>query len=69
MDTELLTVDEVARYLRIPRTTVYDLAQRRRLPAFKVGRHWRFKRVRLEAWLEQQDTMDKRADGRGHSPV
>jgi PTS system nitrogen regulatory IIA component len=55
MSNDILTAQEVARYLRIPRTTVYDLAQQRKLPAFKVGRHWRFKRVKLEAWVEQQD--------------
>lgn len=63
MKNQLLTAQEVARYLRIPKTTVYDLAQRHRLPGFKIGRHWRFKRVRLEAWLEQQDVDTSHREG------
>ena len=55
MDHEILTAADVAKFLRIPKTTVYDLAQRGRLPAFKVGRHWRFRKTRIEQWLERQE--------------
>jgi len=47
----VMTVDEVAVYLRIPRASVYKLAQQGKIPCQKVGRHWRFHRMALEEWL------------------
>ena len=48
---EVMTVDEVAAYLRIPRGSVYKLAQRGKIPCQKVGRHWRFRREAVDKWL------------------
>ncbi|MEJ2261800.1 MAG: helix-turn-helix domain-containing protein [Anaerolineales bacterium] len=48
---EILTVDEAAELLRIPRSTVYKLAQLGKIPAQKVGRHWRFHRDTLVDWI------------------
>jgi excisionase family DNA binding protein len=48
----VMTVDEVAEYLRIPRASVYKLAQRGRIPCQKVGRHWRFRREAIDQWLD-----------------
>ena len=48
---EILTVDEAADLLRIPRSTVYKLAQLGKIPAQKVGRHWRFHRDTLIDWI------------------
>ena len=45
---EIMTIEEVAGYLRIPVSTVYRLAQQGRIPANKVGRQWRFSRRALE---------------------
>ena len=47
----VMTIAEVAEYLRIPRGTVYKLAQRGKIPCPKVGRHWRFRREAVEKWL------------------
>jgi excisionase family DNA binding protein len=55
MSTEqppVMTVDEVAEYLRIPRASVYKLAQKGRIPCQKVGRHWRFRREAVDSWLD-----------------
>lgn len=49
----LLNVQEVADFLRINTATVYGWAQSGQLPAIKVGRSWRFRRVDLEAWLDR----------------
>ncbi|MFV2044524.1 MAG: helix-turn-helix domain-containing protein [Anaerolineales bacterium] len=46
-----MNVTEVAEYLRIPKSSVYKLAQDGRIPCQKVGRHWRFHRTALEKWL------------------
>lgn len=50
---EVLTIPDVAVYLRLPVSTVYRLAQRGDLPGHKVGRHWRFHRKTLEDWFRQ----------------
>lgn len=54
MQDEILTLSEVAQLLKVAEKTVYSMAQKGQLPAFKVGGQWRFKRVDLDAWIEQQ---------------
>jgi excisionase family DNA binding protein len=53
---EILSVREVARYLKLPVSTVYRLAERRKLPGHKVGRQWRFHKVVLDDWFRQHAT-------------
>ena len=55
---DVMTVDEVSSYLRIPKSTLYKLAQEGKLPCQKVGRHWRFRKEALDRWLEQGRTED-----------
>jgi excisionase family DNA binding protein len=50
---EILTIREVARYLKLPVSTVYRLAERRKLPGHKVGRQWRFHKFVLDDWFRQ----------------
>lgn len=50
---DILTVPEVAHLLRVPKSTVYKLARLGQLPASKIGKHWRFVRRDLEAWMHQ----------------
>lgn len=50
----ILTIAEVAELLKVAEKTVYSLAQRREIPAFKVGGQWRFSKVALDSWIEQQ---------------
>ncbi len=52
-----LTVEEVAKRFNVNPTTVYRLAQRGRLPGFKVGNQWRFREVRLEEWVENHEQV------------
>jgi excisionase family DNA binding protein len=54
MSSRLLTVDELSAYLKIPKPTVYYLAQTGRIPASKVGRHWRFDEEEIKKWLKEQ---------------
>ncbi len=53
LDEPLLTADQVAALLAVPRSSVYEYARRRhgQLPSIVVGRHRRFYRSDLEAWL------------------
>lgn len=62
MDTEFLTVEEVAEYLRLPLSTVYKLVQDKRLPGFKVGKHWRFRRETFELWIKTQEHNSEKGD-------
>ena len=48
----LMSLPEVARYLGMAERTIYDWAQSGRLPAFKLGATWRFRRSEIDAWLE-----------------
>jgi excisionase family DNA binding protein len=54
MPDEILTLPEVALLLKVAEKTVYTMAQKAELPAFKVRGQWRFKRDDLERWIEQQ---------------
>jgi len=56
---ELMDVKEAAQYLKINYMTVYKLAQKKKLPAFKIGGNWRFKKEILDEWLKQQATSQK----------
>ncbi|MGQ0812628.1 MAG: helix-turn-helix domain-containing protein [Nitrospiraceae bacterium] len=51
---ELLTVVETCRYLKITPRTLYRYIQSHRLPAFKLGKEWRFVRSDLEEWIRQR---------------
>lgn len=48
---EILTIEEVATYLKAGRRTVYRLAANGQIPAFKLGGTWRFQRAELERWI------------------
>ncbi|NVK30196.1 MAG: helix-turn-helix domain-containing protein [Gammaproteobacteria bacterium] len=60
MDDEILTVKEVADYLKLAEKTAYRLAAEGRLPGFKVGGSWRFKKDDLQQWIEQQKAAEQR---------
>lgn len=49
----VLTIGELSDYLRIPRSTLYKLAQEGEIPGQKVGRRWRFLREAVDRWLEE----------------
>jgi excisionase family DNA binding protein len=50
-DGEILTLDEVAEYLKAGKRTLYRLTQNGQIPAFKLGGSWRFRRVELDRWI------------------
>ena len=54
LDHQLLTVEEVAELLRLPVSTIYELARTGRLPHLKIGRALRFSRSDLEAHLAER---------------
>jgi excisionase family DNA binding protein len=53
----VLTIDELSGYLKIPKSTLYKLAQEGKLPGQKVGRQWRFHRRAVDDWLTNAAAM------------
>jgi excisionase family DNA binding protein len=51
---EILTVRELAEYLKIAEKTAYRFASEGKVPGFKVGSAWRFKKAEIDAWIKRQ---------------
>lgn len=62
---EILTIKQVAGYLQVTDRTIYRLAATNRIPAFKVGGSWRFRRVDLDQWIASHTTKTGAADNEG----
>ncbi|MCX5724471.1 MAG: helix-turn-helix domain-containing protein [Nitrospirae bacterium] len=56
-DSEILTVMDVALFLRVPKSTVYKLARNGKLPASKIGKHWRFLRRDIHQWMHSRSSQ------------
>lgn len=56
--SNVMTVKEVAEYLRVNQRTVYRLAVDRKMPGFKVGANWRFKRSDIDVWIAEQSGVE-----------
>ena len=50
-DDEIMTLEEVAAYLKLKPQTIYSWAQEKKIPAAKFGKEWRFKRSVLDEWF------------------
>jgi excisionase family DNA binding protein len=61
-----MTVEELSDYLRIPRSTLYKLAQEGKVPCKKVGRHWRFRREAVDRWLEEGGAPEMKTEEAAH---
>jgi len=59
MSGEVLTIREVASLLKLTEKTIYSMAQRGELPAFKMRGQWRIRRVALDEWLDEQTRRAK----------
>jgi excisionase family DNA binding protein len=53
MSDQIMTLKEVAEYLKLAEKTAYRLAAEGKLPGFKVGGSWRFKKSDIEHWIEE----------------
>ncbi|MCZ0814243.1 helix-turn-helix domain-containing protein [Roseovarius sp. EGI FJ00037] len=56
MDSDILTLREVAAYLKIKEKTAYRLAAEGKIPGFKVGGSWRFRQRDIESWIKTQSS-------------
>ncbi len=51
LDTGVLTVHDVAVYLRLSEAKVYRMAREGRVPAFRLGKSWRFRKDLIDEWI------------------
>ena len=62
MSDQIMTVKDVAVYLKLNERTVYRMATAAKIPAFKIGTSWRFKKEELDAWIEKQHNQGTTRD-------
>lgn len=53
----VMTLEEVSKYLRLSKSTVYRMANEGRIPVSKIGRRWRFRKDVIDGWLSEQEKM------------
>ena len=54
MEDKLLTVEDLAEYLQVSAKTVYRMLRRGRLPCYRVGNQWRFRKEAIDKWLDHE---------------
>ena len=52
---DIMTIREVAEFLRLTEKTAYRFALEGKIPGFKVGGAWRFRKSKIEQWIQQQE--------------
>ena len=57
---EIMTIGELATYLKLSKSTLYKLAQEGRLPGQKIGKHWRYRREVIDLWIKSGRTEPER---------
>jgi len=57
-ENDILTLEEVASYLRLTPQTIYKWAQEKRIPGAKLGKEWRFRKSIIDRWLDDQILRD-----------
>lgn len=61
--TDILTIREVAEYLKLNEKTTYRLAAEGKIPGFKVGGAWRFRKAEIDRWIAAQEKTNIKNDG------
>jgi excisionase family DNA binding protein len=62
-ESDILTITEVAEYLKVAERTIYRLAAAKKIPAFKVGGTWRFSRAEIDLWIKRQMSEAQSSSG------
>ncbi len=60
---EVINIDQLSLYLRVPKSTLYKLAAEGKIPSHKVGRHWRFRLASIDRWLDQPGSALPQQEG------
>lgn len=70
MSEDILTLQEVAKYLKVDERTVYRMVKSKQLPAFKVRNQWRFKKDGMDKWIEANNiNADDTANNKVEVPI
>ena len=56
---EILTLKQVADFLKVTERTIYRLAAAKKIPAFRVGGTWRFSKAEINQWIQRQSEVGK----------
>ncbi|MBT7745001.1 MAG: helix-turn-helix domain-containing protein [Alphaproteobacteria bacterium] len=59
METDIMTIKEVAEYLKVKEKTAYKLVADGKIPGFKVGGSWRFRKGEIDSWIKQQSDQNQ----------
>jgi len=60
---DVLNIEELSAYLRIPKSTLYKLVREGKIPSQKIGRHWRFRKEAIDRWLEETRSNIPHSEG------
>jgi excisionase family DNA binding protein len=52
----LMTIDELAGYLKVTRRTIYEWLKSNKIPAIKLVGQWRFRKEKIDAWIQRQES-------------
>ncbi len=58
MNTDIMTAEEAAKYLKVSKQFIVKLAKEKKLPATKIGRSWRFSKSSLDLWINKRLKID-----------
>jgi len=61
---EVMNIRQASQYLGVSPDTLYKYVSEERIPAFKLGNRWRFKKTLLDAWMEQQSSSETNGNGK-----
>ncbi|HEV2348685.1 MAG TPA: helix-turn-helix domain-containing protein [Terriglobia bacterium] len=67
---EVMDIREASQYLGVSRETLYKYVYEDRIPAFKLGNRWKFKKTVLDRWMERQSTRnEERGERKGRADI
>jgi len=55
----LMTIKEVADYLRLSKVTVYKMTRQGKIPALKIGKQWRYNKSEIDSWVKQKSNSNR----------
>jgi excisionase family DNA binding protein len=61
----VMTIDEVAKYLRLHKSTIYRMVRGSQIPASKIGNQWRFRKDVIDSWLSTKEIPDPVNNNKG----
>jgi len=64
-DDEIMTLQELAAYIKMAEKTLYGYAQKGTIPGIKIGAAWRFRKTDIDAWLEERRRLTESSRGSG----